>query len=62
MYDDKRIDAFITKKFGRKEEMKKTFETPIVRVIVLDEQDILATTGSAETGDINDEGNWTAFY
>ena len=42
--------------------MKKTFETPIVRVIVLDEQDILATTGSAETGDINDEGNWTAFY
>ncbi len=60
-YDDKRIGVFIAEKFRRKEEMKKNFEAPIVRVIVLDEQDVLATTGSSQV-DINDDGFWTAFY
>ena len=41
--------------------MKKNFETPIVRVIVLDERDVLATTGSNEV-DSNNYTGWTDFF
>jgi len=38
--------------------MKKTFETPIIKVIVLAAQDVLA--GSVEIEE--DEACWTGFY
>ncbi len=40
--------------------MRKTFETPIVKVIVFAEQDVLvAGSGEAE---VDDEAFWTGFY
>ena len=40
--------------------MKKSFETPIVKVIALDKQDVLAA-GSGEV-EVENEAHWSAFY
>lgn len=56
---DKRIGVFVALKNGRKN-MKKSFETPIVKVIALDKQDVLAA-GSGEV-EVENEAHWTAFY
>lgn len=41
--------------------MKKTFKTPIVKVIVLPTDDAIRTSSGAAEDPNNDEG-WTGFY
>lgn len=49
----------IIKKTG-KNKMKKTFETPIVKVIVFEAQDVLAAaSGEAE---VDRNTGWSGFY